>query len=372
MKILILGGGIKGLSAAWYAKKRFPHAKITLLEKGKRLGGWIQSSNEGGFFFERGPRTFQFSRSKHLLALIDDLKLKIIRSDPASARRFILHQGKLKDARTFLPWLIPYLLREPFIKARRGGDESIYDFAARRFSPKIAETLFDPMTLGIYAGDIRKLSIKACFPLLYQWEQEKGSVVRGLFSQPKKEKGLFTIENGMDSLINALETQLNIEIVLNAEVVEISENEVFTGGKSWGADCIISALPIKAPYKSLWVVNIGFHKDVLQKKGFGYLAPTQENESILGMIFDSAIFPTFGKRNETRLTAMIKESEKAPLESALSALKRHLKIEESPDYTSFFLAKNAIPQFEVGCKIHAGISVDACIQIGKSLINSIT
>ncbi|MGB7978803.1 MAG: protoporphyrinogen oxidase [Chlamydiales bacterium] len=367
MKILIIGGGITGLSAAWYAHKRYPDAHITLLEKSGRLGGWIRTVIEGGFLFEKGPRTFQSGRSPHLLALIRDLKLEIIPSDPAAAKRFILHKGSLRSAGSFLPKLIPYLIRELFIPPSSAPDESIYDFAARRFSPHIAETLFDPLTLGVYAGDIRKLSIRACFPAFYKWEREKGSLLRGLLSSPKTAKGLFTLKNGMETLIHELQKQLPIDIVFDCPAETITAHEVFAQGQTWHADQVFSALPPLCPTRSIWVVNLAFADDVLSKKGFGYLVPTQEKEGLLGVIFDSAIFPQQNRSGETRLTAMIRGEESEPLPTALSALKRHLGVVAEPLFASTFLAKEAIPQFEVGC-IARGVSVDACIQRGMEFV----
>ena len=78
--------------------------------------------------------------------------------------------------------LIPALLREwrapPLEK-----EETIYDFAVRRFNPNVASLFFDPMTLGIYAGDIRELSMAACFPALKKWELEYGSLAKALLKK---------------------------------------------------------------------------------------------------------------------------------------------------------------------------------------------
>jgi oxygen-dependent protoporphyrinogen oxidase len=369
MTAIIIGGGITGLSAAWALYRQNPDCKITLFERENRLGGWIQTCDEGGFFFEKGPRTFPKARSPHLLHLIADLKLAILPSDPSSAKRYILHRGRLRTPASFLPALIPYFLRELFIRPSPLEDESIYDFATRRFSAKIAETFFDPLTLGIYGGDIHKLSIRSCFPAFYKWEQEKGSVLRGLFSGPKQkgERGLFTIRNGMETLIYELRRQIPMEILLNCPAEKISEREVFAGGKTWQADQVISALPPPFPSRSLWVVHLAFAGDVLLKKGFGYLIPTQERESVMGVVFDSAIFPAQNRSAETRLTVMIRAEEKEPLTAALSALSRHLHIQTQPLYASHHLAQNAIPQFEVGCGYRGGLSVDACVERGFRL-----
>jgi oxygen-dependent protoporphyrinogen oxidase len=368
MKVLILGGGITGLSAAWFVHQKYPHAEITLLEKGDRLGGWIRSSREGDFFFEKGPRTFAYSRSPHLLALLRDLKLHLLHSKPQT--RYLWHRGRLRSLGSFLPRLIPALIRELFIPPATVADESIYDFASRRFGPYIAQTLFDPLTLGIYGGDIRKLSIRCCFPSLYRAEREKGSVIRGLFTAPKTKgpRGLFTLKDGMETLIHELHKRIPMDVIFNCPVTATSPHAVTAGGKNWEADHVLSALPLPYPARSLWVVNLAFAVPVLPKQGYGYLVPTQENEVLLGTIFDSSIFPEQNSRpQETRITSMVRPEEPHPVEAALHAARRHLGIASVPLYASAHLAENAIPQFEVGCAYSAGISVDASIQRGHSL-----
>jgi oxygen-dependent protoporphyrinogen oxidase len=68
--IAILGGGIAGLSSAYFVSKEFPNAKITLFEAGKETGGWIKSrrvqveghdGKKGEVLFELGPRTLRNS-----------------------------------------------------------------------------------------------------------------------------------------------------------------------------------------------------------------------------------------------------------------------------------------------------------------------
>lgn len=365
MRVFIVGGGITGLSAAWFLKKQHPSAHITLFEKEARLGGWIRTSQEGGYLFEKGPRTFPIGRSPHLLQLIEELNLEILPSSTQATAKYIWHQGRLRTPGSFLWTLWPVLLRETFLPPSLKEDESIYEFAARRFNPQVAETLFDPITLGVYAGDIRKLSMRACFPGIYQWEKERGSVLKGFFSAPKKPRGLFTLKGGMETLIHTLKQKLKMEIHLNCPAEILSSNEILAAGKTWEADRIINALPPPLPKKSLWVVNLVFAKDVLKKKGFGYLVPTQEKESVLGCVFDSSIFPQQNQGAETRLTVMLREEEQEPLTAALSALKRHLTILDAPVYSSVFLAKQAIPQMEVGCSFPHGLSLDACIQRAK-------
>lgn len=357
MRVLIVGGGITGLSAAWFVRKKHPNAEITLFEKEARLGGWIRTRSENGYFFEQGPRTFPLSRSPHLLSLIEELGLEIIYSNPSSKKRYILHKGRLRPFSYFLPLLFASLWKAPFFSPAQ-EDESIYSYASRRFSPKIAETLFDPLTLGIYAGDIHKLSVRSCFPTFF-----KNSLFKAFVSS----KGLFTLKTGMESLIHALQEKLPIEFLLNCPVEKMGEKEVVAQGKQWKADLVISALPPPLPARSIWVVHLGYEKASLSKKGFGYLIPTKEKQPVLGVVFDSEIFPQQNQRSETRLTAMVRGEEKEPLRAALTALERDLGLTNTPDYTTTFFADRAIAQFEVGCTYPYGISVDASIERGKRL-----
>lgn len=192
--------------------------------------------------------------------------------------------------------------------------------------------------------------------------------MRALFSTPKSRepKGLFTLAGGMETLIHELRKRLPMEIILDCPVTSIGSNQVIAGGKTWEADHIFNALPLPFPARSLWVVNLVFPPDVLRKKGYGYLVPTREKQSLLGMIFDSAIFPKQSVQRETRMTAMVRPEETEPIVTALQAAERHLGITAAPLFTAAYLAKEAIPQFPVGCSYTGGISVDACIRRGRA------
>jgi oxygen-dependent protoporphyrinogen oxidase len=401
MKIVILGGGISGLSAAWYARKKYPTAHIAILEKTGRLGGSIETNRLGGFLFEKGPRTFAAKRSPHLLGLIDEMGLKgqLLFSSPSARRRFLWVGGKL---RSFFPSAVFPLLREPFRPKGRGDDESIYDFAMRRFGRAFTNTFIDPMTLGIYAGDIQKLSIQSCFPSLYKMEQEWGSLVFARLFGPRKKgpRGLFTLKDGMETLVRALADKSEAEIHLNAPVEAIQKEGVFAKGRFHPADLIVSGLDGPAisnltgvergfAAADLWLIRLAFEGELLPKKGFGYLVPTQEKEDLLGMIWDSCIFPEQNLSGETRVTAMMREGS---VEKTLDVLKRHLGITQRPMIAEAHKAAGAIPQFHVGYakRLEAfqvemkqkypsllltgnylkGASVDACIAHSKGSSNN--
>lgn len=50
-------------------------------------------------------------------------------------------------------------------------DESVFDFARRRFGSDVATYMIDPLCVGIYGGNARALSLQACFPSLADLEK---------------------------------------------------------------------------------------------------------------------------------------------------------------------------------------------------------
>ena len=78
------------------------------------------------------------------------------------------------------------ILSEPFRKTRPpAAEESVAKFARRKFGDEILEYLVGPFVSGVYAGDPEKLSLKAAFPSLDEWEREYGSVLRGAKNREK-------------------------------------------------------------------------------------------------------------------------------------------------------------------------------------------
>lgn len=76
--VVILGGGITGLSAAFHLARKHPTVQITLLEKSARFGGWVRSErvnvydsdgNRGSVLLEAGPRTIR-PNAKSVLQLV--------------------------------------------------------------------------------------------------------------------------------------------------------------------------------------------------------------------------------------------------------------------------------------------------------------
>jgi oxygen-dependent protoporphyrinogen oxidase len=384
-RVLILGGGISGLSAAFFLSKYPDQFEVILLEGADRAGGWLGSFEEKGFFFEKTARTFSTKRSVPLLQLIAELGLtgELI-SPQGGHKRYIWSKGALQAFPGYLfKWrLIKGLLKEPFV-APRSDDESIWDFAVRRFNVSVAEELFDPLTLGVYGGgDLRRLSMESSFPTIKKLEREHGSLVKGLLSKKKRPKPLFSaplfsLKSGTSQLIDALGKSLSSSLHLGQNVEKLSFSpqgvEAFTNKGHYSADLLISALPsyeiarllspsdrsiaemLEAiPLQNLQVVYLGYLGTPQAKGGFGYLIPSREKQRVMGAVFDSAIFPQHNRRKEeTRLTYMIRDGGQSGQETiaeAKAAATAHLQMQGEPELAYTVRADRAIPQYLVGHK----------------------
>jgi oxygen-dependent protoporphyrinogen oxidase len=367
-RIVILGAGISGLTLAYDLSHADPSYDITLIEKKDRPGGWIESREIGGFFFENGPRTFRAARSEEIYRLVHDVGLsdELIFSDPKGRGRWLWIDGRLQKVPIWNFALLRALLREWRIPPNLSGDETVWEFAVRRLNEPTAMRLFDPLVIGIYGGDIRNVSIKACFPLWKEWEERYGSLTRGMWNErPKKGPFLFTLRHGVESLVHRLVQEIRGCFLYEHQVHKIAFTSdtatIHAGGKTFTADHVVSALPVQEiahllnetpPVTSTGttVVNIGYSTDVLQRKGFGYIVSSQEQKQngVLGVVFNSNSFPQQSRRSqETRLTVKLRRTDLSDAEAltlSREALKIHLGITADPDIVHIVRAQEAFPQ----------------------------
>ncbi|KAI7828490.1 hypothetical protein BX661DRAFT_170906 [Kickxella alabastrina] len=208
MAITVLGGGVTGLSTAWYLAQRLPSTvAIRLIEGSSRLGGWVRTDKRqsGGtsFIAEKGPRTLRTGHSREALAvleLVDDLGLRsdVVMAPKLSAaarNRYIYYGGELNCMPTGLGSLITGL--PPAVRCLPKGiwhdlttkknapadssDESIHDFVSRRFGQQVDDNLSSAVMHGIYATDTKELSARALlYPFWLADHTGKTGVLRGL------------------------------------------------------------------------------------------------------------------------------------------------------------------------------------------------
>lgn len=375
-KVAIIGAGISGLSLAWFLQKAKPDAfDIAFFEKHNKVGGYLQTFREKDFLFEMGPRGFRpvgKGLITYALALELGLQKEICFADKKSKNRFIYKDGKLNK------FSFPYLLQNGFITGcfkdlisacTSKEDETIADFCRRRFNEKLLMAVMDPLSKGIYGGDPEMLSMKSCFPLLWKMEKEHRSLLKGLFFGKKNEKkpiaSLLSFKNGMHSFVEALYYSLDAQFFMSEPALKITINNTFkiiTSRREYEADFLVTAVadseiytllglsPIVAERVTLSTVNMGWDGKQLPFKGYGFLVPSSERKELLGMTFDSEIFPDQSTHEHTRITAMIRGggAKKEMLQKALKEVATILNIHAAPACTHVTSHEKAIPQYTVG------------------------
>ncbi|HET9958023.1 MAG TPA: protoporphyrinogen oxidase [Polyangiaceae bacterium] len=205
-RVVVIGGGIAGVTAAYELRRRLPNVKLQLVEGRARLGGNVRTEQHGPYLVDAGPDAFVRTKPA-ALELVRELGLEreLIEPTPTPRGVYVAHRGRLEPMPEGLmlgmPTRVAPLLQTPLLslpgKLRmmaeltlprgfgqhlRGpsSDESIAAFMARRFGSEAAERLVTPLLSGIYAGLPDQLSAQATFPQLCELEERFGSITFGL------------------------------------------------------------------------------------------------------------------------------------------------------------------------------------------------
>jgi protoporphyrinogen/coproporphyrinogen III oxidase len=266
VKIIVIGGGITGLACAYRLHREHD---VTLLEASNRVGGNIVTERRDGFVVDGGPDSWVASKP-HATQLVKDLGLgdQIIGTRPETRRVYVAHKGKLRPLPEGLVLGIPSRVMpmvttslfsplaklrmgiEPLIARRKSNDdESVESFFVRRLGKEAADRLAGPLLGGIFAGDPAKLSVRAAFPQLIEWENKYGSLVKAMRAANKQahaanrggppKSAFVTLRDGIATLPEALGTALGDRIRLKSPVKAISHD------KNWRveADRVVLAAP---------------------------------------------------------------------------------------------------------------------------------
>src|SRR5271163_2191034 len=351
-QVAVIGAGISGLACAYRLQQL--GVDVTIFESSDRAGGLIDSVEKDGLLFEGGPQSFQGTPA--LLDLIHELGLEaqLQKADPRAPRYVLLHGHLRKIPMSPQALLASTLLNpisrwkiasEPFKKSQPPTEEeSVAAFVRRKFGHEILEYLVAPFVSGVYAGDPEKLSLRAAFPSLDEWERSYGSILRGAMkSRPAKGAGqgpppLCSFHHGMAMLTRTMTAKLGESARLSAHVDAISKTGANGSARfqvrftqkgqteTVEATAVVIATPAYAAshliapfseplaralsgiqYAGVAVASAGyFEKQVgTPLDGFGILIPRSERYRTLGIVWNSALFPEQGANGHVRLTSFV-------------------------------------------------------------------
>lgn len=340
--VVIVGGGMSGLAAAYRLHKLDPALKLTLIERDERLGGKILTDTLNGFVLEGAADSF-LARKPRGVGLCEELGIadQLYGRDPRHAKTFVKADGALYPLPAGLSGMIPTnleaLANNPLIspagkkrlaqevtlpprpKSADNDDESVSSFVSRRLGREVYEKLVEPLMSGIYAGDGDQLSLAATFPQLRQLELNHGSLLKGLTAAPEsapsgqKYPPFVSLPGGMATFVQAILDQLPTNtIVTGRSVATISRNVnqsyqiVLADGASLAADALIFATPAfvtarllepvdatlaaahaAIPYASSAIVTLAYEEAIPQPEGYGYVIPRIANSDVLACTISS-------------------------------------------------------------------------------------
>lgn len=412
-KIAIIGAGISGLALA-YRLEQALDAEVVILEQRPRPGGTIGTERRDGFQVEVGPNGF-LDNKPTTLALAREIGLTdqlLTASEAAGKNRYLFLDGKLHRlphslfsflGSDLLSWHGKFgMIAERWRRPRAGnGDESIDAFARRRVGPEVADVFADGLVTGIYAGDPKLLSIRACFPRLVAMEEQHGSVLKGFAHAAKQRRAdarargeappkpgkLWSFKTGLGGLVETLQDRLRAKLLTGVNVRRVGRTNGEGGGwtiaadgqDQWQADAVVLTCPAyqqagmlhdldaklaervgAIAYNRVAVIALGYRRSEVASANldaFGYIAPQRTRRDVLGVQYCSSIYAGRAPEGAVLMRAMVGGWHRAEvagwdddrlLATVRAELALVLGIRAEPIFHHIVRWDRAIPQYHLG------------------------
>lgn len=428
-RIVVLGGGISGLSAAFELQRA--GLDVHLLESRSCVGGCIGSTTRGEFRFENGATSIQ-GENTEFRALCSDLSItsEILEANPRNRERLLYYHGALNPLpRTFRQLLASNLftkaqklrvLLEPLIPGlKTDHEETVAEFFGRRVGRGLTMTWIDVLVAWTYAGNPNRLGIQSAFPDLARMEAESGSMSRAFRKRMKErrkdepESGaspMLSLKGGLSTLTSRLGSTLEGRLHLGGTARSIRRSE--SGGitiqieerdgtqETLDARGAIVALPAPAAgillgpvasdvadllfeieCASIVVAQAAFSKDSIpgMPAGYGFLAPRCMRLRSLGWIFHSELFGGGVPYDKAVLNGfiggildphVIEMSDAALKHLVIGELALALNQNRNPEPLEFGIVRwnEALPQYNVGHRRRVGAAFELLRQQAPELV----
>ena len=395
MRTAIIGAGISGLTTAFYLQKADPDREIHLFDVEPIPGGTMRTDTLNGFHFEAGGNGF-LTNKPHSMQLVKDSGAEdlLLPSSDAARKRYIYTDGLHQLPEAPLPFLRTRLIGvgaklrmagEFFVpKRREEGEETLQAFGYRRVGKEFTDVFLDAMTAGIYATTPDKVSVNAAFPLVVSLEREHGGLFRGMIARRKKQAGpggiLMSFKGGVGTFIEHLKRTIPAEWHLGAPVTEVVPGDggyrvhagdyedvfeqVVISTQAHAAAAMLQEMDgelaqrlAAIEYSPVAVVGLGWKQLDHSLDGFGLLTTTSAKLPVLGVLWDSSIFPDRAPEGSKSVRVMIggqrdpglvQQDEAGLIATAREGVRITMGVEQDPDVTFVQRWDNGIPSYRVG------------------------
>ncbi len=367
-RVVIIGGGISGLSTAYFlqeeAKSKGVDLKYWLIEKNNRLGGNIITEKVDGFTVEGGPDNM-LSQKPWALELCKKLGLgSSLLNTNKDGQTFILWKGKLNPLPEgfllMIPTKISPLIFNNFFsikgklimaldlikpKGDPNKDESLSEFVRRRLGQEALDKIAEPLVAGVHAGNPDTMSVKSSYPRFIEMEQKYRSLIKAMMSAKKMaaqtsakkepEHTMFvTLKDGLAMLPQTIVKNLDKNSILtNTSVKNIAksaDDKTFIvnieGSEPIEADDVILTTPAhisakllqhldskitkeleQIPYVSTATISLAYNKSDLKEplKGFGFVIPKAEGRKIMAATYSSQKYAYRAPEDKTLIRCFV-------------------------------------------------------------------
>jgi len=439
MRIGIVGAGLSGLATAFYLKQARPDWDLVIMEARARAGGTLHTEERQGFRFEAGGNGFLTSKPDGMQLVESSGAQSLLLPSSDLARKRFIYTDRLqrlpespglfvRSRLLTLPQKLR-LLGEFLVPPKRDeADETLQEFGYRRVGKAFTDVFLDAMCAGIYGTTPDKLSVKAAFPLIVALERDHGGLFRGMLARRKREAGpggiLMSFRQGISTFIEHLQQRIEAEwhlgtVVrslepapdgyrLTTESDVVAVDQVVLAAPAFEAATIVESMDMELAaalrafdYSPIAVVGFGYRQLDHPLDGFGLLTITSACQPILGVLWDSSIFPDraptgakslrvlLGGQRNPELVAL---DEQRIVDLALTGVRNTMGVTQAPDVVYFRRWERGIPSYARGhvarvdaayelaakwpglhlnCNAYRGVAINDCCRNSRLLAERI-
>ena len=397
LDVLVLGGGISGLSIAHCLANAGQHVEVW--ESSERPGGKINTVVKDGYRLEdAASMVMNFRAEMDGFLTSAHLRSEKISRNPG-CQRYVLNNDQLSAVPTSIKGLLTTplfsnvgklrMLCEPLIPRGHCKEESVAEFIARRFGTEFLQKLFEPYIAGPLASDIKLAEANSTIPRLTGLEEKFGSLALGaLLSKLRRRSGtagpqVFSFAGGMTTLTQTLASRGGFRIRQN-----LRADEIWPVGDGWmcrgqsgglsrtifarqivvstpahsaanlvdGVDIRLARLLRAIEYAPLKVLHTGFDRADIRHalNGSGFLVPRHSRFSANGCLWMSNLFPDQAPQNQVlfsnylggaRNPHAVDWSTERSMSSVMSMLSDLLGIKKDPNMLHIKTHEQALPLY---------------------------